>query len=124
MSFSVIRDAGGNDRAVSEPSMESSGVEVLRRGNEDCPENTRSHGSTLRKKRITTEVACCMMGLTRGEYDSEERKRSKEEKEPEGSDNPRGSSSSVREAERRSLFHSIPDRADFSTSIEHLCQDV
>ena len=30
----------------------------------------------------------------------------------------------MREAERRSLFHSIPDKADFSTSIEHLCQDV
>ena len=40
--------------------------------------------------------------------------------EPEGSDNSRGSSSSVCEssvceAERRSLFHLIHDRADFST---------
>ena len=39
-------------------------------------------------------------------------------------DNPRGSSSSVSEAEIRSLFHSIPDRAHFSTNIEHLCQDA
>ena len=30
----------------------------------------------------------------------------------------------MREAVRRSLFHSIPDRADFSSSIEHLCQDA
>ena len=28
------------------------------------------------------------------------------------------------EAKRRSLFHSISDRADFSASIEHLCQDA
>ena len=61
--FSVIRDAGGNDRDVSEPSMESSGVEVLRRGNEDCAENTRSHGSTLRKNRITTEVRLVHDGI-------------------------------------------------------------
>ena len=44
--------------------------------------------------------------------------------EPEGSDSPRGSSSSMCEAEGRSLFHSIHDRADFSTCIEHLCQDA
>ena len=42
----------------------------------------------------------------------------------EGSDDPRGSSSSVCEAERRSLFHSIHDRTDLSTSIEHVCQDA
>ena len=42
----------------------------------------------------------------------------------EGSDDPRGSSNSVCEAERRSLFHSIHDRTDLSTSIEHLCQDA
>ena len=55
--------------------MESSGVEVLRRGSEDCAKNTRSHGSTLQLR-----FAWCMMGLTREEYDSEVRKRSKEEK--------------------------------------------
>ena len=73
---------------------------------------------------LQLRFAWCMMGLTRGEYDSEERRRSKKREsfpydEPEGSDNPRGSSSSVREAERRSMFHSIHDRADFSTSIEN-----
>ena len=61
--FSVIRDADGNDPAVSEPSMESSGVEVLRRGDEDCAENTRSHGSTLCKNRITTEVRLVHDGI-------------------------------------------------------------
>ena len=38
-------------------------------------------------------------------------------------DNPRRSSSSVREAERRSLFHLIHDRTIFNVSIEHLRQD-
>ena len=36
--------------------MKSSGVTVLRRRNEDCTKNTRSHGSTLRKNRVTAEV--------------------------------------------------------------------
>ena len=44
--------------------------------------------------------------------------------QPEGSDNPGRNGSSLREAERCSLIHSFPDRADFSTSIEHLCQDA
>ena len=44
--------------------------------------------------------------------------------EPEGSDDLRWNSSSVCEAERRSLFHSIHDSAYFSTSIEHLCQEA
>ena len=75
---------------------------------------------------LQLRLAWCMMGLTREEYDSEERKSSKEEKvfpddESEGSDSPGGSSSSVCKAERRSLFHSIPDRADLSTCIKHLC---
>ena len=39
--------------------------------------------------------------------------------ECERSDNPRRSSSSVREAEGRSLFHSVYDRTKFSASIEH-----
>ena len=34
------------------------------------------------------------------------------------------SSSSVREAERRSLFHSIHDRKNISASLENLCQDA
>ena len=69
---------------------------------------------------IQLRFAWCMMGLTRGEYRRKEkvkRRKSFPYDEPEGSDNPRGSGSSVRKAERRSLFHSIPDRADFSTSI-------
>ena len=60
--------------------MESSSIEVFRRRNEDYAKNTCSRGSTLRKDRITTQARWCMMGLTREEYDSEERKRSKEEK--------------------------------------------
>ena len=64
----------------------------------------------------------CLIGLTRGEYDLEERERSKEEKVlNERTDDPRRSSSSVREAERRSLIRSIHDRAEFSASTEHLC---
>ena len=45
--------------------MVSSGVEVLRSGNEDYAENTCSHGSTLRENQITTEVRLVQMGLTR-----------------------------------------------------------
>ena len=44
--------------------------------------------------------------------------------ECERSDDPRRSSSSVREAERRSLFRSIYYRANFSARTEHLCQDA
>ena len=44
--------------------------------------------------------------------------------EYERSYNPRTSGSCVREAERRSLFHSIHDRTNISASIEHLCQDA
>ena len=60
--------------------MESSGVMVLRRRNEDCAKKTLSHGISLRENRVTTRFAWCLMELTREEYDSEERKRSKEEK--------------------------------------------
>ena len=72
--------------------------------------------------------AWCMIGLTREEYDSEERKRSKEEKVflmtsmrdliiQEGM--------SVACAKRRdALFHPIHDRANFSASIEYWCQDA
>ena len=60
---------------------------------------------------LQLRFAWCMIGLTRGEYDSEERKRLKGEKMfgYEISDNPRRSSSSVREAERSYLFHSVFD---------------
>ena len=76
---------------------------------------------------LQRRFAWCLMGLTREEYDSEERKRSKEEKVflmanlrdliiQEGA--------AVACAKRRdALFHSIHDRTDLSTSIEHLCQD-
>ena len=53
-----------------------------------------------------------------------QKKKSIPDDEPEGSDNLGGNGSSVREAERRSMFHLIPKRADFSASIEHLCQDA
>ena len=43
--------------------MESSGVEVLRRGNEDYTENARSHGSTLRENRNTIEVRLVHDGI-------------------------------------------------------------
>ena len=74
---------------------------------------------------LQLRFAWCMMGLTRKEYDSEERKRSKEEKiflmtnlrdliVQEGA-------AVACAKRRRSLFHSVPDRADFSTCTEHLC---
>ena len=54
---------------------------------------------------LQLRFAWCMIGLIRGEYDSEERKRSKEEKV--------------------FLMTSMRDmRANFSASIEYLCQDA
>ena len=78
---------------------------------------------------LQLRFAWCMIGLKRGEYDSEERKKTEGRKgvlndECERSDDPRRSSSGVREAERRSLFHSIYDRTNFSASIENLRQDA
>ena len=72
---------------------------------------------------LQLRFAWCMIGLTRGEYDSEERKRSKGEKV--------FLMTSVRDLmtqERAvvacSLFRSIYDRNNFSASIEHLRQDA
>ena len=62
--------------------------------------------------------AWCMTGQTMGEYDSEERKRSKEEKDP------RRSGSSVCETERRSLFRLVHVRTNIGASVEYLCQKV
>ena len=77
---------------------------------------------------LQLRFAWCMIGLTRGENDSEEKKKSKQksvpDKEHERSDNQRGSSSSVREAKRRSLFPPVHGRTSFKASIEHLCQDA
>ena len=65
------------------------------------------------------------MGLTREEYDSKERKRSKEEKVflmTNLRDLIVQERAAVACAKRRdALFHSTPDRADFSTCIKHLC---
>ena len=88
-----------------------------------------SHGSTLRKDRVTIEVCLVPDGTdSRGvRFGRKEEVKGGEGfpyDKSEGSDDPRGSSSSVSEAERRSLFHSIHDRTDLSTSIEHLCQDA
>ena len=60
--------------------MENSSVKVFRRRNEDCAKNTCSRGSTFVRTELQLRFAWCMMGLTREEYDSEERKRSKERK--------------------------------------------
>ena len=109
--------------------MESSSVTVLRRRNEDCAKNTRSHGSTLRKDRVTIEVCLVPDGTDsrRVRFGRKEEIKGREGfpyDKSEGSDDPRGSSNSICESERRSLFHSIHDRTDLSTSIEHLCQDA
>ena len=45
----VFRDACRNDRAISEPSMESGSVTVFRRRVENHAENTRSDSSALRE---------------------------------------------------------------------------
>ena len=52
----TLKHTSRNDRAVGEPSMESSSIKVFRRRNEDYAKNTCSRGSTLRKNRVTTQV--------------------------------------------------------------------
>ena len=63
------------------------------------------------------------------ENDSEERKRTKEEKvflmtSVRDLMTQEGAGSSVCETERRSLFHSIHVRSNIGTSVEHLFQDA
>ena len=98
-------------------------VVVLRYFEEEMRTAPRIH-ALMAVPYVRTELqlrfAWCMMGLTREEYDSEERKRSKEEKVFLMT-NLRDLIIQECEAERRSLFHSIHDGADFSTCIEHLC---
>ena len=68
-----------------------------------------------------------MIGLTRGEYDSEDRKRSKEEKVflmTSVRDLITQEGAAIACAERRSRFPSVHDRTNVSASIEHLCQDI
>ena len=95
---------------------------VLRYFEEEMRTTQRIH-ALMAVPYVRTELqlrfAWCMMGLTRGEYDSEERKRSKEEKV--------FLMTNLRDLiiqEGRSLFHPIHDRASFSASIEYLCQDA
>ena len=77
---------------------------------------------------LQLRFAWCIIGLTRGEYDSEERKRSKEEKVflmTSVRDLMNQEGAAVACAKRRdALFCSIYDRKNFSTSLEHLCQDA
>ena len=78
---------------------------------------------------LQLRFAWCMTGLSKEEYDLEERKGRKKKKRVlddkyERPNDPRRSGSSVREAERRSLFHSVHVRTNYiGTSVEHLCQD-
>ena len=76
---------------------------------------------------LQLRYAWCLIGpwgICLGRKKKFERGESVLNDECERSDDPRRSSSSVREAERRSLFRSIYDRSNFSASIEHLCQDA
>ena len=117
--FGIVQNARRNDRAVGEPSMESGSVTILRSRDENHAKDTRSDSNTLRENRATTEVR-----LVYDWTDSREKRFGRKKKiergesvlndECERSDDPKRSSSSVREAERRSLFRSIYDRADFS----------
>ena len=70
-----------------------------------------------------------MTGLTMEEYDSDERKRSKEERvllmtSLRDLMTPKRSGSSVCETERRSLFRPIHDRTNISASFEYLCPEA
>ena len=72
----LLGDACGNDRPVSESTMETGGATTLRRRNENHNENKRSDSDALRENGAT-KVRFWMTGLTNEEYDSEERKRPK-----------------------------------------------
>ena len=70
-----------------------------------------------------------MTDLTMEEYDSEEGKRSKEEKVPfmtlyERPHDPRSGGSSVRETAGRSLFRPVHVRVNVGASAEYLCQNA
>ena len=74
---------------------------------------------------LQLRCAWCLTGMTRGEYDSvEEGREGILHDEYDGSNLPGRSGSSLREAERRSLFLSIHDRTNISAGVEHLCQDA
>ena len=110
--------------------MESSNVTALRRRNEKHPEDTCSDSDTLCENRIATQVR-----LVHDWTDTMGGIRLRGKKKIEGredilngmherSNDPRRSGSSVREAERRSLFHSIYAGTNISAGVEHLCQDA
>ena len=76
---------------------------------------------------LQLRFAWCMIGLTREEYDSEESKRSKEEKvflmtSMRDLIIQEGMAVACAKRKERSLFHPIHDRANFSASIEYLCE--
>ena len=60
--------------------MESSGATALRRRNKNHPKLYALIALPYARKELQLRFAWCLTGLTRGEYDSEERKRSKGEK--------------------------------------------
>ena len=129
MTLFCLKCTKKNDRAVVEPSMESKSVTIPRRRNENHAENTRSDRSTLYENRITTEVRLVhdwtnLRGRRFVRQKNIEGRKGVPNDECERSDNTSRSSSSVREGERRSLFHSIYDRTNFSVSHEHLCRDA
>ena len=78
---------------------------------------------------LQLRFACCMIGLTREDYGSEERKRPKEEKvflmtSMRDLIIQEGMAVACAKRRDRSLFHPIYDRANFSASLELLCQDA
>ena len=74
---------------------------------------------------LQLRFAWCMIGLTPGEYDSEESKRSKDEKVffvTSVRDLMTQEGAAIACAKRRdTLFHSVHERTNVSASIEHLC---
>ena len=109
--------------------MESSSVTALRRRNENHPEDTRSDSDTLRENRNAILVRLVHDWTDTGGI---RLRRTKEiegredffNDEHEKSNDPRRSGSSMSEAERRSLFHSIHAGTNISAGVEHLCQDA
>ena len=74
---------------------------------------------------LQLRFAWCMIGLSPGEYDSEESRRSKDEKVffvTSVRDLMTQEGAAIACAKRRdALFHSVHERTNVSASIEHLC---
>ena len=105
---------------------------LLRHFEEELRTNPKIHALIAipyARTKLRFRFARCMTGLTQGGIRLRRKKKIEgregvPDDEYERSNVPRRSGNSVREAERRSLFHSIHARTNISAGSEYLCQDA